>query len=580
MTSHYLAYTRREGFTIDYGRELEEEIVRLQKEIESSSVSQNQYPTRWLAIKLLEQDEEIINRIQPIEGSTSLMNAVNRSIAHLKEIYSEDVDTIFADRRYGWINGLVKETVKRTKPDKQTVSDQVDKVMTNRYLGTPIFLALMWVMFKFTTDISGPYIDWMDGIISRPITKWVASGLKAISLGGSWVESLFIDGIIAGVGGILVFVPVLMSLFLALAILEDSGYMARAAFVMDHLMHVVGLHGKSFLPMIVGFGCTVPAIYATRILENEKDRIITGMITPFMSCGARLPVYMLFAAIFFPEKAGTVVIWLYILGIATAILVGNILKNTLFKEKEESPFVIELPPYRVPTIKGIWFHIWEHTSAFLSKAWTVILLTSIIIWVLSAIPTGGSGSFANTNINESAFASMSKVIAPIFSPLGFGTWESAGSLVTGFIAKEVVVSTMSQVYDVEEAEEEIIEPTTFLEDIGEIITSFISATSDTLKSIPLIIGIDLFGEEEEEEMTDLMLAVEESYEASSNGHGALAGLAFLIFVLLYTPCMVAVAAEWQEFGAKWTWVSIIGQLILAWLIAFIVFQGGILLGLG
>jgi len=573
-----MAYTRK-PILVDYGREVEHEINKLQLLIEANPALTARYGPRWLAIKLLEEDSDIVAKLEGMVLSGNMLGEAKRSIAHLRDIYGDDVDTIVADRRYGWINGLVKETVRRTAVDRMTLSDQIDKVVTNRVLGIPIFVAMMWIVFKITTDVAGPYLDWVDGVIGRPITNWAAAILGLIGLGGSWVESLFVDGIIAGVGGVMVFVPVMMSLYLALAVLEDSGYMARAAFVMDRLMHALGLHGKSFLPMIVGFGCTVPAFYATRTLENEKDRILTGLLVPFMSCGARLPVYVLFAAIFFPGQSGAVVFWLYITGIVTAILLGMILKNTVFKGKEQSPFVMELPPYRMPTLKGIWFHMWERTSAFVRKAWTIIMITSILIWVLLAIPVGGEGSFADTEVTDSAFASASGAVAPILKPLGFGDWQASGALVSGFVAKEVVVGTMAQVYEVEEAEEET-EPTTFFEDVGEVVTSFVGATVDTIKSIPLIVGINLFEEEEEEEPTDLMVAVQEGFEASSGGHGALASVAFMVFVLIYIPCMVAVAAERQELGNKWTMVSIVGQTVLAWLMAFVVFQGGKLLGLG
>ncbi|MBU0512097.1 MAG: ferrous iron transport protein B [Chloroflexi bacterium] len=579
MSAHELAYTRRTGFAIDYGREIEEEIAQLQREIDKYPAIQQRFPGRWLALQLLEQDTGIQGRLRDMENGPALLTEVDKSIIHLTEVYGDDLDIVIADHRYGWINGMVREVVKRTAPDRVNLSDRIDQIVTHRLLGIPIFLIAMWAVFKLTTDVSAPYLDWVDGVIGGPITNWVMAILGAIGAGGTWVESLFVDGIIAGVGGVLVFVPVLMFLYLALALLEDSGYMARAAFVMDRLMHALGLHGKSFLPMLVGFGCTVPALYATRTLENEKDRILTGLLVPFMSCGARLPVYVLFAAIFFPANGSAVVFSMYLLGILTAIVLGIILKNTVFKGKESSTFVMELPPYRLPTLKGIWFHIWERTSAFVRKAWTIILATSIIIWLLMAIPVDGEGAFADTDVNNSAFATVNESIAPVLAPLGFDTWEASGALVTGFIAKEVVVGTMAQVYEVEEADAEA-EPTTFFEDVGEIITSFIGATGDTLKSLPLIVGINLFDEEEEEELTDLMLAVREGFETSSGGHGALASLAFMVFVLIYTPCMVAVAAEWQELGAKWTWLSLIGQLLLAWLMAFVVFQGGKLLGLG
>jgi ferrous iron transport protein B len=343
-------------------------------------------------------------------------------------------------------------------------------------------------------------------------------------------------------------------------------------------MHGLGLHGKSFLPMIVGFGCTVPAIMATRTLDNEKDRILTGLLVPFMSCGARLPVYVLLASIFFPENSGMVVFWLYVLGIVIAVLVGLLLKTTLFKNKASSPFVLELPPYRLPTIKGIWLHTWERTMAFVRKAWSVILITSIVIWLLLALPLGG-GTFAETPVDQSAFATLSRGVAPIFQPLGFNDWKLSGPLITGFVAKEVVVSTMIQVYGLENDAPTESAPT-FFKDLGEILVSFLGSVWDTIRSIPLIIGVNLFEEETEPEMTDFETAVDTSFVEASNGHAALASMAYMVFVLLYTPCMVAVAAEIKELGTKWTLLSVFGQFFIAWLVGFIVFQGGLLLGLG
>ena len=577
MIRHEKAYSQRKGFTIDYGRETEEEIVRISDKIRQHEHIKEQFPTRWLAIKLLENDKEIITRLKVLAGGTKILAIAQKSIAHLESVYGDDADVIIADQRYGWINGLVRETVKRTN-NRMTGSDKVDQIVTHRLLGIPIFLLAMWAVFKLTADVSAPYLDWVDATINGPITNWTLGIIHVLGLGATWIESLIVDGIIAGVGGVMVFVPVMVFLYLALALLEDSGYMARAAFVMDKLMHALGLHGKSFLPMLVGFGCTVPALYATRTLENEKDRILTGLLVPFMSCGARLPVYVLFAAIFFPENASTVVFSMYLLGIFTAIILGIILKNTIFKDKEESTFVMELPPYRLPTMRGIWFHVWERTSSFVRKAWTIIMVTSIILWFLMAIPVRGEGGFADANIHNSAFATVSEAISPVFAPLGFGSWEASSALMTGFVAKEVVVSSLAQVYSVEEFEEERVERT-FFEDIGEIITSFISATGDTIKSFPLLVGIDLFDEEIEEKPTALMQAIENGFEETSNGHSKLAAFSFIVFVLIYTPCVTAIAAEKQELGIKWMWFSIIGQLVLAWLMAFIVYQGGILLGL-
>ena len=568
-------------FKIDYGNEIESEISKLISQINDTQSVKTVFPHRWLAIKLLESDEEVHLRLMVLQGGAELIKSSRASIEKLEGILGDDVDIFMADRRYGWINGLVKEVVKKPDGSRLSTSDKIDKVVTNRTLGIPIFLIAMWVVFKLTADVSAPYLDWVDGLINGPILRWGLALLGWVGLGGTWVESLFADGIIAGVGGVMVFVPVLMFLYIALAILEDSGYMARAAFVMDRLMHTLGLHGKSFLPMLVGFGCTVPAMYATRTLENKKDRILTGLLVPFMSCGARLPVYILFATIFFPKNSGLVVFSMYVLGIVVAIVLGVVLKNTLFKDKEQSAFVMELPPYRLPTFRGIWVHTWERTGAFVRKAWTIIMAASIVLWLLMSIPVGGKGTFAKADISDSLFAVTTNAIAPLFRPLGFDSWEASGALLTGFVAKEVVVSTLSQVYSGAESGAVDAEDTpTFFEDVGEVISSFAVATFDTLKSIPLIVGINLLGEEVEEQPTALMAQIHQGFTETSNGHGVLAGLAFMIFVLIYTPCMTAIAAEKQELGMKWTWVSIIGQLALAWGLSFLVFQGGILLGLG
>lgn len=584
MSAHELAYTRRHGFVIDYGREVEEEIAKLENEIIRHPDLPQHFPPRWLAIKLLEQDADIAERLREKKDGSALLKQAQSSVAHLVQMYGDDVDTLIADRRYGWINGLVREAVRRENQDRLTLSDKIDKIVTHRALGIPIFLALMWAVFKLTSDVSAPMLDWVDSVMGGPLTIWATALLNAAGLTGTWVESLVVDGVIAGVGGVLVFVPVLMSLYFALALLEDSGYMARAAFVMDRLMHLLGLHGKSFLPMLVGFGCNVPAIYATRTLENPKDRILTGLLVPFMSCSARLPVYVLFSAIFFARDAGLVVFAMYTLGIVTAIVLGILMKNTLFKTKEQSPFVMELPPYRLPTLKGIWFSMWERTAGFVKKAWTIILATSVIIWLLLSIPVKPGAEFANVDTGDSAFAAVSGAIAPVFAPLGFGSWESSGAIVTGFLAKEVVISAMMQTYNASEvelsAESELAQSTTFLQDVGGILSSFAVAAVDTVKSIPLVIGINLFPAEEEPANTALMDRVAAGFAASSGGHAQLAALAFMVFVLIYTPCVTAVAAMRHELGTKWMLFSVFGQLALAWLMALAVYQIGYALGLG
>ncbi len=568
----------KRNFSIYYGKAVEEEISKLVSEIKKNERLTSLFESRWLAIKLIENDPNILEKTMAIEGTNEVVKSSIKSIEKLKKFFSDDLDSIFADKRYGWINGLVREIVDKSQAARISASDRIDKIVTNRILGIPIFLALMWAVFKFTTDGSGPFLDWVDGIISGPITNWTGGLINLAGLGGTWVESLLIDGVIAGVGGVLVFVPVMLSLYFALAILEDSGYMARAAFVMDRLMHSLGLHGKSFMCMIVGFGCTVPAIYATRTLENEKDRILTGLLVPFMSCGARLPVYVLFASIFFPQNSDTVIFLLYLTGIVVAMALGVVLNKTLFKNRERSPFVLELPPYRIPTFRNIWYLMWWRTSAFVRKAFSFIMITSVIIWLLMAIPLNG-GSFAETEVEYSSFAYVNRTISPIFQPTGFASWQNAGAIVTGFVAKEVVVGTMGQIFKVEEAEEEL-GATTFFEDLGEVISGFFIAVVDTIKSIPLIVGIDLFDGEDEDTNTELMAVVQTHFEEVSGGHGALASLAFMVFILLYTPCMVAVAAQIQEFGARWALFGALMQLAVAYISAVIVFQGGLLLGFG
>ncbi|MEA4910126.1 MAG: ferrous iron transport protein B [Anaerolineaceae bacterium] len=563
------------------GNKVDAEVSLLRDQAEGFTSKNEKYPTRWLALKLLEQDCEVLSELNASDEGRQLIKQAQAGLSRLEPVIGEeDFETYVADKRYTTINSVVKDVLKQSCEEKITLSDRIDRIVTHRIWGIPIFLGLMWAVFKITTDFAAPFLDWVDGAISGPLTRWVVALLNLAGLSGTWVESLFVDGIIAGVGGVLVFVPVLMALYMALAILEDSGYMARAAFVMDRLMRSLGLHGKSFLPMIVGFGCTVPALYATRTLENDKDRILTGLLVPFISCGARLPVYVLFAGIFFPAQAGWAIFSMYLLGIVVAILLGMILRRTLFRNAERSPFVLELPPYRLPTLKGIWIHMWERTSGFVRKAWTIILGTSVLVWLFLSIPVSG-GQFAEVDARDSAFASVSKVAAPAFAPAGFGSWEASGALVTGFVAKEVVVSTLSQAYGLveEEPSEEEIAPS-FGEDLVELGSSFGLAAWDAVKSLPGIVGINLAAGEEEEQDTALMQSIKSAFNTSSGGHGALAAVAYMVFVLLYTPCMVAVAAERQELGMKWTWFNIVGQLIIAWVFATVVFQGGLLLGIG
>ena len=294
------------GFQLDYGTEIEIELARLQAAISANQPSSN-ISSRWLAVKLLEGDASVQQRVAALKDGSAVVAEARGIAMRLAERFGDDADTLIADRRYSWINTLVRRAVSRPEKQSTSLSDRIDSIVTSRLFGIPIFLFAMWATLKITADVSAPYLNWVDFVINGPITHWAAGLLAAVGLGGTWLASLIVDGVIAGVGGVLVFVPVLMALYFVLALLEDSGYMARAAFVMDRLMNALGLHGKSFLPMLVGFGCTVPAFYATRTLENQKDRILTALLVPFMSCSARLPVYLLFAAIFFSTISGSVV---------------------------------------------------------------------------------------------------------------------------------------------------------------------------------------------------------------------------------------------------------------------------------
>lgn len=536
------------------------------------------YPSRWLAIQVLEGDETLLAEIEA-HGGSAVVAALNDSLERLRAVYGDELDIVMVDQRYRFVHEVATRAVTRPATPPATLSDRIDRIVTHRWFGIPVFLAVMWVVFKLTTDVAAPFVDWLDSVVSGPLSRWVVALLGMIGAGGSWFESLLIDGVVAGVGGVLAFVPVLFSLYFALALLEDSGYMARAAFVMDRLMRLFGLHGKSFLPMIVGFGCSVPAIYATRTLDSRRDRILTGLLVPFMSCSARLPVYVLIAMIFFPAYAGQVIFGLYLTGIVVAVGVGALARRILFARQPPTPFVLELPPYRVPSLRQIWRQMWERTAAFVRKAGTLILAMSVGVWLLLAIPARGDGQFAATPVDQSAFAALAHAVAPVFVPLGFSNWESSGALVTGLIAKEVVVGTLTQVYVGEDAVAEPPASPSLGEDAAAIVTGFGAAIGDALRALPGIIGIDLSAAEAEPVADELATAIQAGLAASSNGHATAAALALLVFVLLYTPCVATLAASRHEFGLRWMLTSLLGQFAIAWLAALIVFQGGRLIGM-
>ena len=558
--------TTTQLFRLDYGGKLEREIANVLAAFEEYGFDTGRYPKRWLAIKLLEADVDILERVQAVPNSAPVIALARQSADHIKDMLGDDVDLVTADRRYGFINGVVRQSLQRPLMDRITLTDHIDNIVTHKWLGLPVFFAVMYVIFRLVIDVSSPFLDWMDAVINGPIANGFRFLLN-LTAAPAWINSLVIDGVVAGVGGVLVFVPGLLMLYFFLALLEDSGYMSRAAFVMDRFMRVVGLHGKSFIPMILGFGCAVPAVYATRTIASRRDRILTALLVPLMSCSARLPVYVVFGLAFFGARAGTVIWAMYALGILVAMLAGLVFTRTILKPDVTSAFVLELPPYRSPSMKSVLIHMWENTQEFVRKAGTMILASSVILWLLLNLPWGVSEK------RNSYFGMVSSAISPLFAPLGFDNWETGGALVTGFMAKEIVVSTMSQIY-LGEGEAEVPEATTLGEDLLGIGQGFLEATVSSGKILLSIIpGVNLVDEDAEREDTALSIALR-------NHFSPLSAAALLVFVLLYVPCVATLGAIKHEFGTSWAVTSAVYQTVVAWFVALLVYQGGHLLGLG
>ncbi len=500
---------------LSYGPELFDHLNELQTAIEEDK-NLSDVPSRWIAIKLLEDDEIILDRIEDSSKRNNILNTTEKVKKHFKDIYNESSEEVIANARYAYIEGLLKEVLTKPATEKKTLTDKIDSIVTNRLLGFPIFLIIMYLMFQITFTVAAPFQDMIDegfGILGEMV---------ATSLGDGMLTSFIVDGIIGGVGGVLVFLPQIILLFLIISFLEDSGYLARAAFVMDKVMHsLVGLHGKAFIPMILGFGCGIPGIMATRTMENEKDRLITMLIVPFMSCTARMPVYLLLVGAFFAAADQTNVIFsLYVLGIVVAIIVAFILRKTLFDDMD-APFVMELPDYKLPTLRGILMHTAEKSWGFVRKAGTIILAAAIIVWILSSFPAG-----VEYGSQESAIGMIGTAVAPVFAPLGFGSWQPAVALIFGLVAKEVVVGTFSSLFGV----------------------------------------------------------AEEGAGIAAAMHGIftpLTAYVFMVFVLLYIPCFAALGTIKQETGGwKWPLIMSVTTLITAYVVSFIVYMVGLALGFG
>jgi ferrous iron transport protein B len=553
-------------FQLDYGGKIEREIARMMAAFDELNFNTEPYSKRWLAIKLLEKDADILERVQGMQGGENVITVAKERAGHVESMLGEDFDLLTADRRYGYINGVVRQSLQRPSIDRITMTDRIDNIVTHKWLGLPVFLAVMYFMFRLVIDVSAPFLEWIDAVINGPVTSWLTSLLSFLSA-PAWLSSLLINGIVAGVGGVLVFVPGLLVLYFFLALLEDSGYMSRAAFVMDRFMRVVGLHGKSFIPMILGFGCAVPAVYATRTIASRRDRVLTALLVPLMSCSARLPVYVVFGLAFFGSRAGTVIWAMYALGIAVAMLAGMVFTRTILKPDVSSAFVLELPPYRQPALKSVLIHMWENTSGFVRKAGTTILMVSIVMWFLLNIPWGV------TNKQDSLFGKFSTAIAPVFAPLGFGNWETGGALVSGFMAKEIIVSSMNQIY-IGTGNTAAAEPMSLREGVVSITSGFANAVISSGKILLSILpGVNLVDNQAQAENIALSSALQQRFTT-------LSAVSLLVFVLLYVPCVATLTAIKHEFGTSWAVTSAVYQTAVAWIIAFMIYQGGLLLGFG
>ncbi|MFO7444728.1 MAG: ferrous iron transport protein B [Ignavibacteriaceae bacterium] len=543
-----------------YSNDVETAVSLIEEKLKTHSPSLSKtVNTRWLSLKLIEDDLVVINNY----GINNPGEFTENACAHLTEAHDNDLESLMTDERYSLATGLTREVLSKSKPNKIEITERIDKIVLNKYLGIPIFLLAMWIMFKLTFDVANPFVDWIDGITVGPLSYWTGK-LLSLMYAPEWVISLATEGIIAGVGFVLVFVPVIFAMMFFVTFLEGSGYMARAAFVMDKAMHGIGLHGKSFIPLLLGFGCNVPSIYATRTLENKRDKILTSLLVPFMSCGARLPVYVVFIAVFFPKDAGFVLWSLYTLGILVAVLTGLLLKKTIFRG--ESPmFIMELPPYRMPTMRSLMIHTWEKGKHFLVKAGTYILAVSIFVWFLLNLPWGVE------NKKDSLLGMAGQTVAPVLEPIGFGNWEAASALITGIIAKEIVVGTMSEIY-IDEVDNEPEEEKNLLEDVKEAGASFMGAVYDAGVNVFSTFNIATISAEEEEGQDTLKGVIKTKFTP-------LSAFSFMVFVLLYMPCIITGVAYKQEFGTwKWYGVALVNGFVVAWIFSLLIYQIGSLIG--
>lgn len=507
---------------INHGSELEKSIDRIKLLIQKNEDIRTKYSTRYLAIKYLENDSDIEKTVEALPNKNEIIAARFEEDRRIESIMGTSMESAIVDAKYAFVQGALKETYTPAKEKKRhTITDKIDAVVTNRWLAFPIFILLLYIMFEATFRIGEYPMQWIEWLVEK------FGEFVAISMPEGMLKDLVVDGIIGGVGSVLVFLPNILILYLFISLLEDSGYMARAAFIMDKLMHKIGLHGKSFIPMIMGFGCNVPAVMATRTIENRKSRLITMLIIPMMSCAGRLPVYILVAGAFFPRNGSLVMLGLYVLGVLMAIISAKAMGR--FMKDDNLPFVMELPPYRVPTSKSIFRHTWEKGRQYLHKMAGIILVASIIIWFLGYFPHHDRYSTPAEQQENSYIGMIGKAIEPVLEPLGFD-WKMGVGILSGVAAKELVVSTMGVLY---------------------------SGEADSL----------------EEAGGDTMLQ-----KALASTVSPAAAIAFMVFVLLYFPCIATFVAIRQESGGwKWAIYSAVYTIILAWVVSFAVYRVALLL---
>ena len=502
------------------------------------------FPPRYYAMKMLEGDAEAEKSLRECSRYPEWAEIRDREARRITEALGEDVETAFANQKYGFIQGALKETFTPGRREEVTTTAMIDTFVTHKLWGFPIFFALMWLMFWCTFSLGAYPQEWIDALVG-----WIGGGVDALLPAGP-LRDLLVDGIIGGVGAVIVFLPNIMILYLFISFMEDSGYLARAAFIMDRVMHRIGLHGKSFIPLIMGFGCNVPAIMASRTIESRSSRLITILITPFMSCSARIPIYLLLTGTFFAANAGSVMLGLYVLGIVLAVVTARLMRRFLFPV-DETPFVMELPPYRLPTWKTTLTHMWDKCAQYLKKMGGMILIASVIVWFLSYYPRTDETAGTETHYANSYLGRLGKGCEPVFSPLGFN-WKASVALLSGLPAKEIVVSTLGVLY----SEGAVTTPAE-----GEIIGG---ADGTTEIVVAESAAKEPAGDEETASLSQRLLASGDFSTASA--------LAFLVFILLYVPCIATVVAIGSEAGWKWAAASVVYNTAMAWLVAWIVYR--------